>query len=179
MIEYLKTERTVIEQAPIVFLIGMVLVAGLALALVRWIYRAQIDAQTRHIAFLTDQLNAASRASTESPEQTTSPTTPHYALWSAVHEFTLWQVAHLWVDQEPKSVVVPGDRAYPVLRRLKQDAKNNRLTVHSLSDRGQIDAWATVSRDSLVIYAIGLGEFPEFLFPDGKVASRASDVDSE
>lgn len=95
--------------------------------------------------------------------------------WRHVDELALWQIANLWVGQEPKPVTAPGDPAYPILKMLKSDVTNYKLLSVDDSGRGihihvagerkaDVDMKTVVKRNTLLHYIESKDNKPDWDF---------------
>lgn len=162
VVEWFKGEFTTIASAPFTFITACLLIGIGVWLFLRWIYQERLVTKDSHINFLTAQV--AGRTPVESNEEATEEEIPpNYEHWAFVPVLAFWQIAWLWVDQEPMPHVTPGTRAYPILNMLKEDARAGTLP-HRLSPDGTINVWAAASREDLKPYATAKGQRPRFLF---------------
>jgi hypothetical protein len=92
---------------------------------------------------------------------------PFYEVWDDVDAFPLWQVAYLWINQEPRDPLPEsGTKEFAVLEMLTRAAESGVLDVDL--EGGYEWRNGTVSRANLIAYASRRERRPLFLFPDDR-----------
>lgn len=106
---------------------------------------------------------------------------PDYTKWDAISDFTLGQVACLWIDREPLQHL--GADEVAVFRKLEQYVSNRTLVVKRDDLREVIGdsfrkqeghivkaspKWR-VERNDLLMLAVLVGEKPPFLYPKERI----------
>lgn len=92
---------------------------------------------------------------------------PFYEGWDDMERFALWQIAYLWLNQEPEDPTPEvGTKEFVILQMLIRDAESSVLKV-SL-DGGHDWKLGTVRRTDLIAYANRKKKRPLFLFPDDR-----------
>ncbi len=102
------------------------------------------------------------------PKPVTGPSErihPHYDIWDGVNNFELWQVASLWVGEEPISRSLPNTKARAVRHMLVQDSENGVLEVDQDDDDPD---FLMLNRATLIKYAKKKQMRPLFLFPEDR-----------
>lgn len=106
--------------------------------------------------------------------------------WRSVDELTLWQIANLWVRQEPEAIIPSGDPAYPILRMLKTDVTNYKLhaaediagkqiIIHAKGDRkSDVDMNTLIMRSTLLAYIDNHKDKPKWDFGFGDSESMSA-----
>ena len=92
---------------------------------------------------------------------------PFYEGWDDLNQFLLWQVAYLWLDQEPRDRTTEvGTKEFVIMQMLIRDAESNILSADL---RGGYD-WkdARITRTALINYANRKKKQPYFLFPESR-----------
>lgn len=92
-------------------------------------------------------------------------TVPDFVAWDRVQDFSIHKAAFLWANLEPGTQPLVGE-PYAWFTALKQAVRDGTLKAELNGETP--NSKSEVTRQDLLAYAMSIGNFPPFLFPDSR-----------